>query len=177
MPHGLGSVLAALVVSGSFVVTACTEDPKLEKVGGNGSTDADARPTCADSVPDAEPRFFPCNVEAVLVAKCQRCHNEKAVLDLCSPEKKCLKGPFPLLSWSDTHQLFGDQPIFELMRMAVLTDYMPFKTDTITPPVAPLTADEKATLVAWTTVCAPAGTAPCGPKDAGGVAAEGAADR
>jgi hypothetical protein len=148
---------------------ACTEDPTLDTVGGSGTTN-DARQECSRAAPDAAPRFLPCDVEAVLRDKCQRCHNSAAALDRCFPAKTCLRGPFPLLTWSDTHELQGTTPTFELMEHAVSTDFMPFKTTGISPPVEPLTALEKATLINWTKACAPAVSTACPrpePEDAG----------
>jgi hypothetical protein len=90
------------------------------------------------------------------------------VIDACYLAKTCKKGPFPLLTWSDTHQLFGTTPIFELMLNAVQNGYMPFQVTDITPPVAPLGDAEKATLINWAKACAPAGTRACGFGDGGG---------
>lgn len=175
--------LAALVaLLGGLGCT--TEDPVLDRVGGTGRAvdgragdgkAGDGRAECSSEVPDAAPRLFPCDVEAVLAAKCQRCHNSNAVLNRCYP-KSCVKAPFPLLTWSDTHQPYGDRPIFEAMHQAVETDYMPFKTTDISPPVAPLTAEEKATLLAWTAACAPAGSRACA-SDAGALDGAGGGDK
>lgn len=148
---------ALLVVVG---LGGCTEDPTLDRVGGSGTTN-DARPECSRAAPDAAPRFLPCDVEAVLRAKCQRCHNSKAVLDVCYPAKTCVKGPFPLLTWADTHKIQGTIPTFELMLSAVASDFMPFKVTNISPPVAPLDEDEKATLISWAKACGPARSTAC----------------
>ena len=67
-------------------------------------------------------------------------------------------------------------PTFELMRDAVATGYMPFKTTGITPPVAPLDAEEKGTLIRWTTSCAPARSTACIPVDDAGDATDVALD-
>jgi hypothetical protein len=146
---------------------ACTEDPTLDTVGGSGTT-TDADPECSQAAPDAAPRFLPCDVEAVLRAKCQRCHNSKAVLDVCYAAKTCRKGPFPLLTWSDTHKLQGATPTFELMRQAVESNFMPFQVTDISPPVERLTAGEKATLINWTRACAPGRSTACPVPEDGG---------
>jgi hypothetical protein len=164
------TLFAALPVRtlGALVaLVACTEDPTLDRVGGSGSNN-DARPECPQVAADAQPRFLPCNVEAVLRAKCQRCHNSKAVLDRCYPAKTCVRGPFPLLTWSDTHALQGSTPTFELMRRAVESGLMPFQTTDISPPVEPLDAEEKATLINWAKACAPAGSKACPASEDGG---------
>jgi hypothetical protein len=163
-------VLLALMGS-----TACTEDPTLDKVGGSGAI-PDAARECSQDAPDAATRFLPCDVEAVLKAKCQRCHNSRAVLDVCYPAKTCVKGPFPLLNWSDTHKPLGTTPIFELMQQAVSSGYMPFKTTDISPPVEPLTTAEKATLINWTQACAPGRPTACpAPGDAAARTLDGGA--
>jgi hypothetical protein len=158
-----GAVRALAV---ALVAAGCTEDPKLDRVGGNGSGGSDARPSCSESTPDARPRSFPCDVEAVLRARCQRCHNSSDELDRCSPAKTCLRGPFPLLTWSDTHANFDGTPVFELMQTVVETDFMPLQSPPVSPPAAPLDADQKATLLAWVRSCAPPGTAACAGTDA-----------
>jgi len=168
-----GIFVAALV--GLVAVQGCTEDPTLDKVGGTGplpdarATDGqatDAPVTCDETRADAAPGLLPCDVEAVLAAKCQRCHNSKAVLDVCFPKNTCLRGPFPLLTWSDTHQIYGGKPIFERMHDAVASGFMPFQSTDITPPTAPLEPSEKTTLLEWTKDCAPEGRVTCG-SDAG----------
>lgn len=169
----LAAVLLTMVVG--LGLGGCTEDPSLDRVGGSGSP-ADGQARCDETPADASPRPFPCDVEAVLRAKCQRCHNSPAVLDRCYPAKTCLHGPFPLLTWSDTHQVYAEKPIFVRMREAVASGYMPFQSNDITPPTAPLEPGEKETLVAWTTACAPPGNAVCGSRDAGSVPAEAAPD-
>lgn len=152
------SAFAIVATSACF---GCMEDPVLDHVGGSGTITSDASRPCPETVPDARPRSLPCDVEAVLAKKCQRCHNSKAHLDVCYPAKTCLRGPFPLLTWSDTHEDYGGKPVFERMRDAVESDYMPFKTTMISPPVEPLTTAEKSTLIAWTKSCAPPGTVAC----------------
>lgn len=164
------ALLAAVVWLG-LMLTSCTEDPTLDRVGGTGPV-ADGRARCDETPADASPRSFPCDVEAVLRAKCQRCHDSPAELDRCYPAKTCLRGPFPLLKWSDTHQVYGDKPIFVRMHDAVASDFMPFKSNDITPPTAPLEPGEKATLLAWTAACAPPGSVACSATDAGSAASE-----
>jgi hypothetical protein len=89
------------------------------------------------------------------------------VLDSCYVAKTCVKGPFPLLTWSDTHKLQDTTPTFELIHQAIEIDFMPFKTTSISPPVEPLSAEEKATLLRWTAACAPGVSKSCGGSDGG----------
>lgn len=174
LPRGTRSFAAAALLA-LLGPAACTEDPTLDKVGGSGAL-PDADRTCSLDPPDASPRFLPCDVEAVLRGKCQRCHNSREVLAVCYPAKTCVKGPFPLLTWSDTHAPFGTAPIYEAMLQAVSSGYMPFKTTDISPPVEPLTAAEKAILINWTKACAPGRPTVCPPpEDAGERALDGAA--
>lgn len=76
-----------------------------------------------------------------VMAVCRRCHQE--------PQLHF--APFPLLTWDDTQQPYGvggrlrHQRMFEVVR----DDVMPFRFSTIDPPVAPLSAEDKATLLNW----------------------------
>lgn len=81
---------------------------------------------------------LPCAVEAVLVAKCRRCHTQ--------PMRHT--APFPLLTWDDTRALVRDRPRFQVMASAVKSGFMPYNTKA-NPPVEPLTDAEKKVIVDW----------------------------
>jgi hypothetical protein len=66
-------------------------------------------------------------------------------------------------------------PTFELMRMAVASGFMPLPAPDLSPPVEPLDAEEKATLIAWANECAPGALNACPSPNDGGDAALDAA--
>lgn len=105
--------------------------------GGGGGSDA---PGNGEGGGTAEPQFgLPCEVEQVLEAKCQRCHDD--------PRQN--GAPFPLLTWEDTRRRYGTPQVYELMPRAIETEYMPLMILGLTPPVESLTQTEKAVLLDW----------------------------
>ncbi len=87
---------------------------------------------------------LPANVDAVLAAKCRRCHG--------APTRHA--APFPLYTWADTRAVHNGQPIYQRMGMAVETGFMP-QMIPANPPVERLTEEEKRTLIAWVAAGAP----------------------
>ena len=93
-----------------------------------------------------------CAALAVLETKCQRCH--------ANPPQN--GAPFALLTYEDTQALDRNgTPRFEKMREVVESDYMPPGFLKVTPPVEPLSAAEKSTLLAWLAGEPPLGAASC----------------
>jgi hypothetical protein len=135
-------------------LTGCGDeaDPGGKDAGANGDCSAAAEPAAG---------FFPCDVEAVLSAKCQRCHNAPDVVRACTDAGTCAPAPFPLLEWSDTRRRLGEDPIYVLMGRAVASGAMPFMLTNITPPTEPLTSAEKQTLLDWIEACAPPSATAC----------------
>jgi hypothetical protein len=131
-----------------------------------------------DAGPDVDPCAsvastgkLPCAVEQVLVAKCQRCHNDD--------DPRPNFAPFPLLRFEDTRLAYGDQPVWKRMKPAVESGFMPLVSAGLDPNGEPLTASEKATLLAWLGSCAAPATIEdrCPDPDGGGdAAADAAAD-
>jgi hypothetical protein len=83
-------------------------------------------------------QFYPCDVEAVLRAKCHTCHT--------MPPRN--GAPMSLLTWSATQNLASGSAtlkIWERAREYVSTNYMPYMGS----PTGPLTPTEKATLLGW----------------------------
>jgi hypothetical protein len=141
---------------------ACSDhEPELERIGGIGGSVADSGAAggqggqsgsdggCA--APSAQNPTFPCEVEAVLKAKCHRCHQD--------PQQN--GAPFPLLTWENTQVDYFGKPIYQRMESVVSSDFMPFTSLALNPPVEPLTADEKATLLDWLVCAIPADGAVC----------------
>ncbi len=131
---------------------ACAEhDPELERVGGTPGASGGAGGSAGSSgaggqagagggcFPSVGKPTLPCDVEAVLKAKCQRCHDD--------PTKN--GAPFALLTWEDTQADYFDKPIYERMHSVVDGDFMPFTFLALDPPVETLTASEKTTLLDW----------------------------
>lgn len=94
-----------------------------------------------------------CDVEPVIERYCVRCHAD--------PTEH--HAPFPLTSWEATQgESAGGVPIWERMRSAVSTGFMPFQGLALDPPVEPLPADEEAMLLDWLDAGAPRGDGVCG---------------
>lgn len=126
-----------------------------KSTGGSGGSGA----TCPDDPGDAG--SFPCEVGAIIEAKCQRCHTTEEAQAECLNDDSCLPAPFALLTWSDSRKLYGGTPIFGHIARVVESGSMPMKADGLTPPVESLTEDEKRTLIDWVEGCAPPSDSSC----------------
>jgi hypothetical protein len=127
--------------AGSPSAGADSEDPVGE--GGSAAGGSSAGQPGAGGIGSPH---FPCEVEDVIVAKCQRCHNDPQEND----------APFPLLTWEDTRRSYGLVLVYEAMLPAIETDFMPLTQLDLEPPVEPLTPGEKALLLDWLQSDAPA---------------------
>lgn len=92
---------------------------------------------------------LPCEVEQVLIRRCQGCHNPADLADSGAP--------FSLVTYADTQAPFGSSGKLRWQRMREVTTP---GSGTPMPPTKPLTAAERDVLDAWFTACAP-------PRDAG----------
>jgi hypothetical protein len=92
-------------------------------------------------VPDSG---LPCDVDDVFARKCRRCHT--------IPTRH--GAPFVFLTWQDTQQGRGDQPLAALIGRAVRSGFMPYRMDA-NPPVQPLTEEEKKIILDWVDAGAP----------------------
>lgn len=115
------------------------------RAGGGAPDDAGAGQANDGGSGSVAPHF-PCDVQAVIEARCQRCHND--------PQQN--EAPFPLLVWEDTRRQYGEQLVYQAMLLAIETDFMPFTQLELEPPVEPLTPDQKALLLDWLRDDAPA---------------------
>jgi uncharacterized membrane protein len=80
-----------------------------------------------------------CQVSGVLAAKCVRCHVGEG-----------LNGaPFPLVTYDDTQVVDAPGVRWVRMQEMVQVGAMPPLDAMVSPPVQPLTANEKAVLVEW----------------------------
>jgi uncharacterized membrane protein len=143
-----------------LVAAACDDDPQGIPIDAAAPLDAGAEVADAGSgeaTDGASAGFIPCDVEAVLKAKCQTCHT--------MPPK--LGAPMSLISWADLHKPTPSNPnrqTWEQARDFVRTGVMP-------PPGSPtgaLTAPERATLLGWLEQGAPGTARGCEVTDAGG---------
>jgi hypothetical protein len=87
---------------------------------------------------------LPCKVDAVFAAKCRRCHTV--------PTRH--GAPFVFLTWDDTRQDRLGQPLYAVIGRAVRTNFMPYKVEA-SPPVQPLTDDERKIILDWVDAGAP----------------------
>lgn len=94
---------------------------------------------CGSDGPSDAAVGFPCEVERILQAKCQRCHGD--------PLQNA--APFPLLTWEDTQVSRGSSRIYERIKIAVSSRFMPLMISGLDPPVEPLTTEERAALLDW----------------------------
>ena len=92
-------------------------------------------------VPDSG---LPCDVDDVFAKKCRRCHT--------IPTRH--GAPFVFLTWQDTQQTRGDQPLTALIGRAVRSGFMPYRIEA-NPKVEPLTEEEKKIILDWIDVGAP----------------------
>ena len=115
-----GLVLAAALVTGMWMGCgdAATEDGPVDLDAGADTTSTER---------------LPCDVETVLVQRCQECHTAPPAND----------APFPLLTYADTRADYFGDPIYERMRTAIETDFMPLDPREKLPP------DERATVLDW----------------------------
>jgi len=137
------SALALALMLGAGAFGACTDhDPKVDRVGGPLPSYDGGDGGCSPEVAVAGARI-PCEIDDILERKCRRCHTE--------PQQN--GAPFPLITWADVNADYGGAPVFTYMSKAVKAGFMPYcaggTCGNFNPIVEPLTADEKATLLAW----------------------------
>ncbi len=153
MPRRWHLVTLITLLAAPFSALGCGPDDKSpgraaaagsSGTAATGGTPADGSDGEGGSTSDS-PRF-PCEVEAVIQAKCQRCHDQ--------PPKN--GAPFPLLTWEDTRGPYGTKLVYQAMLPAIETDFMPLTQLKLDPPVEPLTPEEKTLLLDWLAAGAPA---------------------
>lgn len=96
--------LIAAIVAGAWM--GCSDAAEVRDTPDSGvQTEPDAKDT----------EQLPCAVETVLRTRCQECHT--------SPMKN--GAPFPLLNYANTQADYFGKPVYERMRVAIETDFMP----------------------------------------------------
>lgn len=117
---------------------------------------------CAPVGPEV-PGCFPGDVAPIIRSKCQRCHDTAPALEDCLAAGSCLRAPFPLATWQDTQVLSGGKPVYERMGSAITSGFMPLRSNSVVPPVEPLSAAEEMTLLEWIGECGPPSATGCPP--------------
>lgn len=140
------SVAPALFAVLSFLLGCVDEDPAAD-AGLPDASSADGG--IIQDTAAAAAMGLPCEVVAVLKARCQVCHT--------MPPR--MGAPVPLLTYADTQRLAegGTVKVWQRMKEYVETDFMPLAGS----PDGPLTAAEKTTLLGWLGAGAQPGTAVC----------------
>jgi hypothetical protein len=149
---GLGGVaLAAACGGGDPASPTFTPGPPADASSDDASTSSSSDPTADGGVAFANcgtspvTGSIPTDVEAVLSARCQTCHQDPPLNN----------APFPLLNYADVHSLFGGAiPKYQEMHALIQpggSPHMPYGN-------APqLTAAQFMTLDGWLLDCAPPG--------------------
>jgi hypothetical protein len=132
--------LAAILLAGCGSAT----DPMVISADAGVSSDAKV-----STPPPPASGSLPCAVAAVLAARCQSCHQSPALFG----------APMPLLTWADTQAIPPKDtvPAWQAIKTKVSAGLMPPGAS----PSGAMTADEKATLMAWVEAGAPKGTGVC----------------
>jgi uncharacterized membrane protein len=157
-PGTAALALTLLVLTAAACDDAAVPTPTTDAATQDGASESGAPDMAVAADADASPaagQFFPCDVEAVLRAKCHTCHT--------MPPRN--GAPMSLLTWAATQNLASGsatQKIWERARDYVANNYMPYMGS----PTGPLTPAEKATLLGWLTAGAPPAAQAC-PSDAG----------
>jgi hypothetical protein len=129
-----------LTIGALFIVLASCGGAATVLDGAAPATDG-ATPACTSFPTTGD---LPCDVAAVLVAKCQACHRQ--------PPRD--HAPFPLVTFEDLAQPFGQDGLRRWQRVGQVIE----PGDRFPMPLAgapPLDAQEHATLRAWVAACAP----------------------
>jgi hypothetical protein len=146
----LSRIACFLFVSLAFTAAACgNDDPDVERRGGtipDPQGDGGDEATGAGGASELGAPVPFCDALKVIRDKCQRCHG--------NPLQN--GAPAAFLTYEDTQKLYpnSDMTWADVMLPAVEKDIMPFvalneASKPIMPPVEPLTAEEKTTLVTW----------------------------
>lgn len=147
---GVKVSILRFVLLASLASLGCeSSEPDVERRGGEipdtgGTGGGSAAPTGGSDAGGPVPF---CQALVVIRAKCQRCHGE--------PLQNA--APVPFLTYEDTQAQYydeADKKFSAVMLSVVERDVMPYVSlnegpTPIMPPVEPLTAEEKATLLGW----------------------------
>jgi len=144
--RSLRDVLLRAGFAAIVCLAACSTNTDLHReggalpddgVGGDGDVGAGGAPVGGN--------VTWCDARAVMQRKCHRCHQDPPMNG----------APMSLLTWEDTQAGWSaTQNVNDVMLDAVSRDFMPYVTlndppTSLMPPVEPLIAAEKATLLAW----------------------------
>jgi hypothetical protein len=115
------------------------------EAGGAGAAGAPGEAGAAGAPAIPRPVTW-CAVSKVIACSCQQCHQNPPVH----------QAPFPILTYADTQQPYpsasSNNKLWQAMKTAVTSGYMPYlglQDPPVEPPVQPLSAEDKATLLTW----------------------------
>jgi hypothetical protein len=130
---------------GSVLAVGCSSDTSLDRKGGQMPDTSDGGSPAGGSGGEASLPIPSCVLE-VVQSKCQRCHGDPLANG----------APVPFLTVDDFQSRYFETDLkwWEVSVDRVRADVMPFVAlndlpNPPMPPVEPLTADEKATLLGW----------------------------
>lgn len=135
----LALALGASPVGGCYTGPATGLDQGAAS-GQDGGSAADGAP-CG---PNPATGDLPCDVSAVLVDKCQSCHQD--------PPRN--NAPWALLTYEDTQMPYGNKGKLRWQRMAEVVEPGAIPSMPL-PPAPPLTATQLDSLRGWFKACAP----------------------
>lgn len=118
--------------------SACgSSDVSTMREGGGGA------PQAGSSGVDSDVQVPWCAAYHVINCVCQQCHQNPPVHN----------APIPLMTYDDTQAPLApgsSKQVWTIMQSYVMSGYMPFREDkTVMPPVQPLSAEDKNTLLSW----------------------------
>ncbi|HMJ13370.1 MAG TPA: hypothetical protein VK524_18250 [Polyangiaceae bacterium] len=155
------------------LLASCTEQDYENNMGRVGDSVPNFDASLADAgVDDAADDASDAAEAAAPVAWCARSADEPSAYKVMAVCRRCHQNPplnfapFSLLTWDDTQQPYGisGRLRYERMFEVVGDDIMPFRFSTIDPPVQPLSAEDKVTLLNWLSQ----GAQPLGGRDCEG---------
>jgi hypothetical protein len=141
------ALLGGLTVALALSFGCSSGDTKLERrgppLGGSGGSGGSA---VVAQGGDGDQLIPFCDALAVIRARCQRCHQDP-------PQNTA---PVKFITYEDTQAQYFDtnEQWWQVMQGVVDRDFMPYlglngPPTNLMPPVQPLTAEEKATLLGW----------------------------
>lgn len=137
-------------------------DEELDATGSAGSINVPqvSPPVCDPENPPAQSGDFPPDVDAVLEAKCRRCHSVDQTIDIGVP--------FNFDTYAETQAIYFEKVVWVRMRgAAVDSKFMPLQPPALTPV-------ERQILDDWTADCAPPAPGSGGVPGVGGGGGAGA---
>ena len=141
------SSLLLVFIAGAVALASACGATTSEVSPSNGTSGG---PTITPVSPDGVVGPLPCDVDAIIAKNCRKCHDS-------TPK---YGAPMPLTNAADLHAPAKTNPgrrVYELVPERIADDKSPMPQ----PPNARLSAADRATIAAWASAGAPAGTVDC----------------